>query len=100
MRQRLFLHSLLKMYTHYDLKIILVGCLNYFAIVVIRHHDQEIQKIEFWGGLQFQRVSIHNHHGGQHGCSWRPSEDETGGLDLEERDGMDKELQLAYLLSW
>lgn len=40
------------------------GCLSNFPIAVISHCDQgNLQNTEFMGGLEFQRIVGHHHHG-------------------------------------
>lgn len=42
--------------------------LSYFSIAAIKHYDQgNVRKKEFSWGLQFQRISVHDHHGREHG---------------------------------
>lgn len=53
-------------------------CLNDFSISLIRYHVQDnLQKKGIIGGLQFLKVRIHDHRGGEHDNS------HTGRHDIE-----------------
>lgn len=43
------------------------SCLSSFAVAIIRHHDKDnLEKKEFIWSLLFERIRVHDHHGGSH----------------------------------